>query len=43
MEIFAEHVIVTHGTFLFYDYVYAFICKISFIVLNYSDTRSISE
>jgi len=28
MEIFAEHVIVTNGTFLFYEY-FAFICTIS--------------
>jgi len=37
-EIFAEHILVTNGTFLFYDYFFAFICKISLTVLNYSDT-----
>jgi len=38
MERFVEHVLVTNGTFLFYTY-FAIICKISFTVLNYSDTR----
>jgi len=33
--------LVTNGTFLFYDNFFAFICKISLTVVNYSNTSRI--